>query len=110
MRVEVLLAEVVESVDRLALALPEVGDVPGGPERLEGRVEPDVGVRDHGQDRVAQGGDVLDGVRGDSALAGLDDVNGGLGEDGKHPEEQDASGLLVFLFFLGFLFEGLFVA
>ena len=94
----------------IALALPEIGNVLRGPERLEGRVESGVGVRDGGQDRVAQGEDVLGGVHGDPTLAGLDDFDGGLGEDGQHPEKQDAAGLLVFLFLLGLLFEGLFIA
>ena len=46
--VQGLLAAVVEGVDRLALALSEVGDVLRGPERLEGRVEARVGMRDGG--------------------------------------------------------------
>ena len=74
-----------ESVDRFALALPEVDDVLGGPDHLEGRVEPGVSVCNGGQNRIPQGQDVLDGVRGGPVLVTLDDVNGGLGEDDQHP-------------------------
>ena len=51
--VEGLCSTVMESMDRFALALPEVNNALGGSEQLEGRVEPDVRVRDRGKNRIA---------------------------------------------------------